>query len=56
MREIRERLDAIRTEAVRLTVFANTTDDLALADNLKKIAGVVFRDASAIERRLTKLK
>ena len=53
---MQERLDEIQTEAVRLAVFANTIRDHPLAGSLKKIARVVVRSATEIERLLAKLK
>lgn len=54
--EMQERVDDIQTEAARLMVFANTTTDLALAGKLKGIAKAVFKNATEIERQLTKLR
>ena len=52
---IQKRLDNIETEATRLIVFANSTFDAALGSRLKKIAKVIFRNATEIEGRLKKL-
>jgi hypothetical protein len=46
---IQKRLDDIETEATRLLVFANITFDSALGSRLKKIAKVIFRNATEIE-------
>jgi hypothetical protein len=54
--EVRERVNDIETEATRLLVFANTVRDSALAIRLKKIAKVIFKSATGIERRLERLK
>jgi hypothetical protein len=53
--ETQSRLDDIETEATRLIVFAETTSDIALGTNLKKIAEIVFRNATEIEERMKEL-
>ena len=53
---IQKRLDDIETEATRLMVFANSTSDATLGLRLKKIAKVIFRNATAIEDQVKKLK
>jgi hypothetical protein len=53
---IQKRLDDIETEATRLMVFANITSDAALRIRLKKIAKILFRNATEIESRLKKLR
>jgi hypothetical protein len=52
---IQKRLDDIETEATRLMVFANSTPDAALGIRLKKIAKIIFWNATEIEGRLKKL-
>jgi hypothetical protein len=52
---IQKRLDDIETEATRLMVFANSTPDAVLGIRLKKIAKIIFRNATEIEGRLKKL-
>ena len=52
--EIQNRLDVIETEATRLIVFADTTPDAALGRNLKKIAKIIFRNATEIEELMKK--
>jgi len=54
--EIQERVDEIETEATRLVVFANSVRDAALSIRLKKIARVIFKSATGIEKRLEKLR
>jgi hypothetical protein len=54
--ETQSRLDDIETEATRLIVFAETTSDIALGTNLKKIAEIVFRNATEIEERMKELR
>lgn len=54
--EIQKRVDDIETEATRLVVFANRIRDAALAIRFKKIAKVIFKSATGIERRLEKIR
>lgn len=54
--EIQNRIDDIQTEATRLLVFANSIRDTALAIRLKKVAKVIFKNATGIEKRLEKLR
>jgi hypothetical protein len=53
---IQKRLDDIDTEATRLMVFANSTSEAGLGIRLKKIARIIFRNATAIEGQLKKLR
>ena len=51
---IQKKLEDIETEATRLMVFANTTSDPAFGSRLRKIAKIIFRNATEIENRLKK--
>ena len=52
---IQNRVDDIETEATRLVVFANSTSDAALGNQLKKIAKTIFQSATEIEERIKKI-
>jgi hypothetical protein len=52
---IQKRLDGIETEATRLVIFADSTSDVALGIRLKKIARIIFRNATEIEDPLKEL-